>query len=51
MLVDFIQVLTGKKLSRAFICMLEQGTVEPKFNTLAITLITGWQYDFHMLWQ
>lgn len=41
-LVDFIQNSTGETLSKAALSTLERGTVEPKFNTLAIIAAAGY---------
>jgi transcriptional regulator with XRE-family HTH domain len=41
-LVDFIQNTTGETLSKAALSTLERGTVEPKFNTLAIIAAAGY---------
>jgi transcriptional regulator with XRE-family HTH domain len=41
-LVDFIRESTGETLSKAALSTLERGTVEPKFNTLAIIAAAGY---------
>jgi transcriptional regulator with XRE-family HTH domain len=56
-LVDFIQQSTGETLSKTALSTLERGTVEPKFNTLAIIAAAGYvvnsegiSYSLQDLW-